>query len=132
MTKQNGFSISQLAREFDLSTRTIRFYEEKGLLAPRRTPGGHRVYSKRDRARLKLILRGKRFGHTLDEIADMIGLASENMDEAAQIQRTLDYGDRHLDQIRSNITELRLMEREILELKERLTNRLAEIEPAAK
>ena len=128
MSDQKTYTISRLAEEFDLSTRTIRFYEEKGLLAPRRTPGGHRVYLRRDRARLKLILRGKRFGHTLDAIADMIGLASEDMDEAEQIRRTLAYGDRNLAQIRQTMADLKLMEGEILDLKKRLTGRLADLE----
>ena len=83
------WTISQLAEEFGISTRTIRFYEEKNLIAPDRTPGGHRIYLKRDRARLKLILRGKRFGHSLEEIAEMIGLAPEAKGEREQIEMTL-------------------------------------------
>ena len=63
------FSISQLASELKISTRSIRFYEERGLIAPQRTSGNQRIYGKRDRARLKLILRGKRFGYSLIEIA---------------------------------------------------------------
>ena len=127
MTTKITFSISDLAKEFDLSTRTIRFYEEKGLLAPGRTSGGHRVYSKQDRSRIKLILRGKRFGNTLDEIVDMIGLASEPVSETEQISKTLAYGDRHLAEIRRNKEELELMEREILDLQERLQKRLKDI-----
>lgn len=127
MSQDSNWTISQLAGEFEISTRTIRFYEEKGLLDPKRTSGGHRVYTKKDRARLKLILRGKRFGHTLDEIADMIGLASENVDEAEQIRRTLAYGDRNLKEIRDTIAELELMEKDILEMKRRLQDRLEEI-----
>ena len=68
------WSISDLAAEFDVTPRTIRFYEEKGLIAPRRSKGNQRIYAKRDRARLKLILRGKRFGYSLDEIAEMMGM----------------------------------------------------------
>jgi len=60
------YSISELADELDISTRAIRFYEEKGLISPKRTKGNHRIYSKRDRTRLKLILRGKRLGYSLD------------------------------------------------------------------
>lgn len=127
MQKQNTFTISELANEFDLSTRTIRFYEEKGLLAPTRTAGGHRVYSRNDRSRIKLILRGKRFGHTLDEIVDMIGLASDDISEQEQIEKTLAYGDRHLEEIRRNLEELNVMEGEILDLQNRLKKRLAEL-----
>jgi len=59
------YSISELARELDISPRTIRFYEEKRLISPKRNKANQRIYSKRDRARLKLILRGKRFGYAL-------------------------------------------------------------------
>ncbi len=67
------FTISALATEFNVTTRTIRFYEDKGLLAPTRN-GRNRVYSKRDRTRLKLVLRGKRLGFSLDETREIIDL----------------------------------------------------------
>ena len=65
------YNISSLAREFDVTTRTIRFYEEKGLLNPRRD-GTRRIYSPADRTKLRLILRGKRLGLSLDESAEII------------------------------------------------------------
>jgi DNA-binding transcriptional MerR regulator len=65
------YSIGELAGEFDVTTRTIRFYEEKGLLAPRRE-GTRRIYSAADRTRLRLILRGKRLGFSLEESAEII------------------------------------------------------------
>jgi len=65
------YSISDLASEFDVTTRTIRFYEEKGLLNPRRE-GTRRIYTPADRTRLRLILRGKRLGLSLDESAEII------------------------------------------------------------
>jgi len=65
------YTISELAGEFDVTTRTIRFYEEKGLLSPRRE-GTRRIYSPADRTRLRLILRGKRLGFSLDESAEII------------------------------------------------------------
>jgi len=122
------WTVSQLAGEFDISTRTIRFYEEKGLLAPSRTHGGHRLFTKRDRARLRLILRGKRFGFTLDEIADMIGLITDDIDENEQIRRTLRYGDRSLREIRQRMEELRLFESEILEMLDKIKLRRDELE----
>lgn len=67
------YSIADLAREFDISTRTIRFYEAKGLLAPERV-GSTRIFRRRDRARLILILRGKRLGFSLRDIADYLDL----------------------------------------------------------
>ena len=66
-----SYSIRDLASEFDVTTRTIRFYEEKGLLRPRRE-GTRRVYSPSDRTKLRLILRGKRLGLSLDESAEII------------------------------------------------------------
>ena len=121
------FTISDLSAQFEISARTIRFYEEKGLLSPQRTKGNHRVYDKRDRARLKLILRGKRFGYSLEEIAEMIGMTDVDMGEAEQIERSLLYGEKKLGEIRERINELRLLERDILTVKERLLSRLQEI-----
>ena len=122
------FTISDLSAQFEISPRTIRFYEEKGLLSPQRTKGNHRVYDKRDRARLKLILRGKRFGYSLEEIAEMIGMTDVDMGEAEQIERSLLYGEKKLGEIRERINELRLLEKDILTVKERLLSRLQEIQ----
>lgn len=123
-----AFTISQLAEEFDISTRTIRFYEEKGLIAPRRSKGNQRIYAKRDRARLKLILRGKRFGYSLDEISEMMGMNDIDMNEADQIKKALEFGERKLLEIQTHIEELILLEQDIRSVKEKLIERLAEIE----
>jgi DNA-binding transcriptional MerR regulator len=122
------WTIRQLAGEFDISTRTIRFYEEKALLAPARTNGGHRLYTRRDRARLKLILRGKRFGFSLEEIVDMIGMATDDIDEKEQIRRTLSYADRSLREIRERLEELKMFEAEILEMQEKLNDRMQRLQ----
>ena len=79
------YSITELAREFDLTTRTIRFYEDQGLIAPARRRQT-RVYSPRDRTRLKLVLRGKRLGFSLNEIAEIIGLYDAEPGETGQLQ----------------------------------------------
>ena len=129
-TRTSGFTISQLARELDISTRSIRYYEEKGLISPQRTRGNQRIYGKRDRARLKLILRGKRFGYSLDEIAEMIGLTDVDMGEREQIHKSLVYGNKKLTEIRERITELQEMEIELTDLREKLRRRLREIEDA--
>src|SRR5256885_15556779 len=68
-----SYGIADLAREFDVTTRTIRFYEDEGLIAPKRQ-GQRRIFSARDRVRLRLILRGKRLGFSLGEIRDIIDL----------------------------------------------------------
>jgi len=126
--EKQDFTISQLAEEFDISTRTIRFYEEKGLIAPRRSKGNQRIYTRRDRARLKLILRGKRFGYSLDEISEMMGMNDIDMNEADQIRKALEYGDRKLLEIRTRVEELTLLEQDIRSVKGKLIERLAEIE----
>ena len=83
------FGIAELAREFAVTTRTIRFYEDKNLLSPVRQ-GQRRVYSLRDRVRLRLIMRGKRLGFALDEIRQMIALYDVDPSEVAQLQHFLD------------------------------------------
>jgi len=82
---QEQFSISELAQEFDVTTRAIRFYEDEGLLEPHRQ-GRQRVYSSRDRVRLKLILRGKRLGFSLSEIGDIIDMYDSEPGEVGQLQ----------------------------------------------
>jgi DNA-binding transcriptional MerR regulator len=82
------FSIGELAREFDVTPRAIRFYEAEGLLAPRRD-GQRRIYTARDRTRLKLTLRGKRLGLSLSEIRDLIDMYEPGRDERPQLERLL-------------------------------------------
>jgi len=82
------YSIGELAAEFDVTPRAIRFYEAEGLLAPRRD-GQRRIYTPRDRTRLKLTLRGKRLGLTLSEIRDLIDMYEPGRDERPQLERFL-------------------------------------------
>ncbi|MGD9953703.1 MAG: MerR family DNA-binding transcriptional regulator [Burkholderiales bacterium] len=82
------FSIGELAREFDVTPRAIRFYEAEGLLSPRRD-GQRRIYTPRDRTRLKLTLRGKRLGLTLSEIRSLIDMYEPGRDERPQLERFL-------------------------------------------
>ena len=83
MTKHH--SISDLSQEFDITTRTLRFYEEKGLISPERQ-GQNRIYSIADRARLKLILRGKRLGLTLEESSGIIAMYDPQTNNKKQLQ----------------------------------------------
>jgi DNA-binding transcriptional MerR regulator len=82
------YTISQLAREFALTTRAIRFYEDEGLLSPGRR-GRVRVYGERERVRIKLILRGKRIGLALSEIRELFDIYALTGDEAAQLSKFL-------------------------------------------
>ena len=83
-----NYSIADLAREFAVTTRTIRFYEDEGLITPARK-GQRRVFSPRDRVRLKLILRGKRLGFSLGEIREIIDLYDAAPGEAGQLRHFL-------------------------------------------
>ena len=82
------FAISDLAREFDITPRTIRFWEDQGILAPQRE-GSKRIFTRRDRARLKMALRGKRLGLSLAEIKDLIGMYASTEDETPQLLECL-------------------------------------------
>ncbi|MCS6759288.1 MAG: MerR family DNA-binding protein [Candidatus Devosia euplotis] len=105
------FAIADLAREFGISTRAIRFYESKGLLSPERV-GATRVFRRRDRARLILILRGKRLGFSLRDISDYLSLY--DADRSQQVNLLLDKVDERLvslerqrDDLETAINELR-------------------------
>lgn len=102
------YTISDLAREFDLTTRAIRFYEDLGLLQPQRSgPGGRsRIYSQRDRTRLKLTLRAKRLGLSLTEAKDIIEMYDSPRDTGAQLQKFLDVLAAHRKQVEDQMAEL--------------------------
>jgi len=132
VTGNRAFTISGLATEFEISPRTIRFYEEKGLISPQRTKGNQRIYDKRDRARLKLILRGKRFGYSLDEISEMLGMTDLNISEVEQIEKSLIYGDKKMAEIRERIKELELLEEDLLGVRKKLLMRMEELKKGGK
>jgi DNA-binding transcriptional MerR regulator len=115
------YSISDLAREFDLTTRAIRFYEDMGLLQPRREgPGGrNRIYTSRDRTRLKLTLRAKRLGLSLTEAKDLIDMYDSPRDTGPQLRKFLVVLAEHRRQIeeqmadlQANLDELKVHEKE--------------------
>jgi DNA-binding transcriptional MerR regulator len=88
-SRSEHFSISHLAGEFALTTRAIRFYEDHGLITPERK-GTRRVYTQRDRVRLKLVLRGKRLGMSLAEIAEILDLYDADKSERSQLVKFLE------------------------------------------
>lgn len=128
---QRTFTMAHLTKEFDVTSRTIRFYEEKGLISPERTKGNQRRYTTKDRFRLKWILRGRRFGYSLDEISKILSMTETSAGEAQQIITTLEYGEKKLQDIENHIEELQIMKKEMLRLKEKLLHRLAELEKAS-
>ena len=118
-TERAEFSISELAREFDVTPRAIRFYEDQGLLAPRRD-GQRRIYSPRDRTRLKLTLRGKRLGLTLSEIRDLIDMYEPGRDERPQLERFLAVLEAHKtgllqqrEDIEAQLSEIQAFEKKV-------------------
>jgi len=102
------FSISDLAKEFDLTTRAIRFYEDMGLLEPERSgPGGrNRVYSSRDRTRLKLTLRAKRLGLSLIEAKELIDMYDSPRDTGPQLKKFMVVLAEHRQQLESQLADL--------------------------
>jgi DNA-binding transcriptional MerR regulator len=106
----NTYSISDLSKEFDLTTRAIRFYEDMGLLQPERTgPGGRkRIYSARDRTRLKLTLRAKRLGLSLTEAKDLINMYDSPRDTGPQLKKFLVVLAEHRQQLESQLADLQV------------------------
>lgn len=106
------FTISELAREFAVTTRTIRFYEDEGLLSPKRE-GTNRIFSQRDRVRLKLALRGKRLGFSLAEIRELFELYDVSRDEHKQLEEFLARLERRRAQLELQREDIEIMLREI-------------------
>ncbi|MEW6638416.1 MAG: MerR family DNA-binding transcriptional regulator [Actinomycetota bacterium] len=117
-----SYTIGELAEEFDVTPRAIRFYEERGLISPERR-GASRVYGARDRARLRLILRGKRLGFSLEEIREMIELYEVDEGEVRQLEHCLAVGreriavlERQREDIEAVLEELRGFEEQFVRL----------------
>jgi len=120
------YTVNQLAEELGITPRTLRFYEAKDLLCPRRV-GNNRVYSKRDRARMKLILRGKRLGFSLEEIKEYLDLYNVDPSQKEQmrvllvrIRERLDNLAQQRQDIEATVKELKDIETQVVDaLKER-------------
>lgn len=106
------FTISDLAGEFDVTTRAIRHYEAEGLLTPRRR-GNRRVYSRRDRVRLSLILRGKRLGFSLNDTRELFDLYDSASDEGAQLSHFVELLDERRRLLERQMQDIREILREI-------------------
>ncbi|MBI1625629.1 MerR family transcriptional regulator [Comamonas suwonensis] len=112
-----SYTISDLAKEFDLTTRAIRFYEDMGLLQPERsgTGGRNRVYSARDRARLRLTLRAKRLGLSLSEAKEIIDMYDSPRDTGVQLRKFLDVLAVHRKQLEGQMADLQVTLEEVRE-----------------
>ncbi len=119
------FAIADLAREFGISTRAIRFYESKGLLDPERV-GSTRVFRRRDRARLILILRGKRLGFSLRDISDYLSLYDADRTQKAQVSLLIEMVDQRMDLLERQLSDLQTTITELREIKKLAAERLAQ------
>ena len=119
------FAIADLAREFGISTRAIRFYETKGLLTPERV-GSTRVFRRRDRARLILILRGKRLGFSLRDISDYLSLYDADRTQRAQVSLLVDMVNERMRMLEVQLGDLQTTLGELREIKKLANERLAQ------
>ena len=120
------YTISELSKEFDVTTRAIRFYEDAGLLSPLRE-GRNRRYSVRDRTRLKLILRGKRLGFSLNEIGEMFLLYDSEPGEEAQLNHILDKISEKIDLLERQLEDIQIVMQELQEFKSQCRERLEQM-----
>lgn len=109
------YTITELAKEFDITPRAIRFYEDQGLLSPKREGSGgrNRVYAARERTRLKLTLRGKRLGLTLSEIKNLVDMYESPKDTEAQLKRFLGVLTQHREKLERQREDLEVTLEEI-------------------
>jgi len=124
MNAARSFTIAELAAEFDVTPRAIRFYEDVGLLEPTRA-GRNRVYSQRDRTRLKLTLRGKRLGLSLSEILQLVRMYDSDADTAPQLQAFMTVLQSHRVQLEQQQDDIRVMLVEIGQHEQRCRRLLA-------
>lgn len=110
-----SYSISDLAKEFDVTTRTIRHYEDEGLLSPQRR-GQTRIYSKSDRTRLKLILRGRRIGLSLEEAGQIVNMYTPGSDNIEQLQALIDKIDEHRRKLHRQSKDIEMMLKDLTEV----------------
>lgn len=124
------YTISDLAKEFDLTTRAMRFYEDMGLLQPERTgPGGrNRIYSARDRTRLKLTLRAKRLGLSLSEAKEIIDMYDSPRDTGVQLRKFLTVLAGHRRQLEEQMADLQANLDEIKEHEKEARALLAKVD----
>jgi DNA-binding transcriptional MerR regulator len=125
MPASRNYTIAELAGEFDVTPRAIRFYEDVGLLEPARA-GRNRVYSQRDRTRLKLTLRGKRLGLTLQEIKQLVDMYDTEADTTPQIEAFLVVLQAHREQLEQQLEDVRVMLADITQHEERCRRLLAQ------
>ncbi|NMM46631.1 MerR family DNA-binding transcriptional regulator [Rhodospirillaceae bacterium KN72] len=126
MTDKAVSTIAELARDFGVTARTIRFYEAEGMISPERQ-GSQRLYHPRDRVRLKLILRGKRLGFSLAEIREIIDLYDSAPGERGQLDFFLDMIEKRRVDLEQKRRDIDLTLSELAEVERNCRNRLSEL-----
>jgi DNA-binding transcriptional MerR regulator len=121
------YSIGELAREFDITTRSIRFYEDQGLILPTRK-GQTRIYNQRDRVRLKLILRGKRLGFSLAETGRLFELYDADKSSATQLITIMDLISNKKNDLNQQLEDIQAVLIELTGLETNCQNALASID----
>ncbi|WP_027965219.1 MerR family transcriptional regulator [Halalkalibacillus halophilus] len=122
------YTISELASTYGVSTRTIRYYEEIGLIKPERNASGHRYFTKKEKTQLQLIFRGKKYGFHLEEIKEMIRLFDEDPTGREQLKRTIEYGEGKISEVTKRIEELQAMKDEMNHLMNEFQKELNQLE----
>ena len=125
--KSTTYTISDLAKEFEVTPRALRLYEESGLLEPQRD-GQQRIYSERDRVRLRLIIRGKRIGCSLAEVKELFDMYDSSPGETGQIKRLLEKLDERRQALELQRSELALSLADIEQIEQRALETLRELE----
>lgn len=122
---EKSYSIRDLAQEFQITTRTIRFYEEQELISPTRK-GQTRIYSVKDRTRLKLILRGKRLGLSLAETSELLQMYSPEEGNVTQLKAMMEKIEEKQNQLQDQMNDIKLMMEELEQAHQRCANSLRE------
>lgn len=127
---ETTYSISELAKEFDITTRSIRFYEDQGLLTPMRN-GQTRIYTKRDRVRLKLILRGKRLGFSLAETGKLFELYDADKSSVTQLNTMLALIEQKKVELHQHMDDIKVVLMELVTVEKRCRETLNEAQPSS-
>ncbi|MDT0581331.1 MerR family transcriptional regulator [Brumicola blandensis] len=127
MSEDQQYTIGELSKLFDITARSIRFYEEQGLLVPERQ-GQSRIYHLKDKVRLKLILRGKRLGFSLAEIKTLFELYDTNPNSAAQLQTMLELTEQKRAVLNQQLNDIQMLMNELDDVESRCKEELNELQ----
>jgi DNA-binding transcriptional MerR regulator len=111
MARKSCFTISEIAKELKVKKSHIRFYEKKGLISPRNNKLGKRIYNQHDRTRLEFIFHFELIDYSLDHISELIGIPDENLDKIGQFRRSLEYGEKKLEELKNRRKEIKFPDR---------------------